>query len=86
MHCSYIAPSSEPNSLRASLGMPMQVYPRCITTAHAFMHLSEMQLKPAVTDKESKTFLLQGTLCHINLHLCEIEIKLLQCTLCGSVG
>lgn len=39
MHCSYIASSSEPNSFRASLGFPMQAYPRSITTTCAFVHV-----------------------------------------------
>lgn len=77
MHCSYISSSSEPNSFRASLEVPMQAHPSYITTACASVHLSEMELITAVTDKERKTFLLQGTLCHSNLNLCEFEIKLL---------
>lgn len=77
MHCSYMSSSSESNSFRASLGIPVQAHPSCITTACASVHLSEMELIIAVTDKESKTFLLQGTLCHSNLYLCEFEIKLL---------
>lgn len=39
--------------------------------------LSETQIILAKTNKESITFLLQGILCHSDLHLCEFKIKLL---------
>lgn len=41
------------------------------------MHFSETELIIAMTDKESITFLLQGSLCYSDLCLCEFEIKLL---------